>query len=214
MSEGQTMGKTLKIYIIEDNKQRREGIREYFQSVNRLLSGEQYDKNNDFKDCHLCFQKYQYDRIVLEEILPKKEDDENYNDYKFNKRSKWVKHIERILKTDEERILLIDFALNAKERAGLQKSKDNFSAETTRHIVDLLNEKSTQKEYIIFETVVKNAGKNIRGILNMKMTEKFENLSYLVMLGDYFLPWQPVYEKVKAISEVFEETVEKMRDGK
>lgn len=208
------MEKTLKIYVIEDHVSRRDEMKKYFDNVNKLLNGNGiYDKNSDFENCQLCFQNNQYKKVELIPILPRIDDKGVYNDYQFGKNRKWVKEIEKILKEKEERIFLIDFALNAKERECLRRNSACFIAYTTRKIMDLINNASLNKEYIIFETVVKNAKNNSRGILNIGMTESFDKLCYKFMLGDYFSSSQSVYEKVNAISYVFEEIFNEMKGG-
>lgn len=200
--------KILKIYIIEDHRQRREGIKVYFDSVNRLLSGKPYDEKNDFENCHECFQKHQYEKIEIEEILPATGSNLPDCNYKFSNRAKWVKRIEQILKNDEDRVFLIDFALNSEERESIQRNSNYFRAETTRQIMDYIEQNSVNKEYIIFESVISNAEDQSNSLLDIGVSTRFEHIDYGFMLGDYFTSSQAVYEKTDAISEAFKMAME------
>ncbi len=205
------MDDILKIYVIEDHKTRRDGIKEYFQSVNRLLKGEKYQKEEDFRDCHVCFKKIGYKYIEIKEILPDEKSNDRSN-YLFEKKAEWVKEIDQIIKTNEKRIFLIDFVLNDEERNFFRDSENAFRAKTAKSIVNYINSKTKSKEYIIFESVINDLVDRTREILDIGMGEKFENVYYTCLLGYYFQSNDAIEEKIGAITASFEDVMKEMQN--
>lgn len=205
------MNKKLKIYIIEDDEVRRQNMQSYFESVNKLLKGNEYDKNCDYKDCHLCFQEFGFQEVELQEILSEKRDGK-YVDYVFNEEAAWVKEIEKILVRKEYRIFIIDFALNSRERTSFQTNESTLRAVTANNILNYINDKTLFKEYIIFESVVKNMVSRLKAILDIGMTKEYSNVKYDCLLGNYFKAHTAVTEKVSGISDAFTKAMKEITD--
>lgn len=199
----------LKIYIIDDCRTRRKAIIDYLKSVQRLLSGEDYDSNKDFEDCQQCFLNKGIGEIEFEEILP----DEGTSDnsyYSFEKDAAWVLKIGGILKQKETRIFLIDLALSEAEVKTFSAGDGTFIASTAKDILVYIDENTCQKEYIIFESIARNLVEGINAILDIVPGENFKRTRYNTLLGDYFHSRCPVYEKVEAISEAFVKAMEEI----
>lgn len=213
------MGKELKIYVIEDTPRRREGIQEYFDSVNRLLdnknSGATSPKlsSNDFENCQECFEQRAISKVNICWITPKMGRGQQYFNYYFTKNGNWVKEIEKILKKDELRIFLIDLALNEKERNTLNNNESIFSADTAKAILNFINENTRSKEYIIFESVAKYLNHRLNAILRIIETD-LDKIHYKYILGQYFNSTCSVEDKVLGISSTFGEMLEVMCNDK
>lgn len=205
----------LKIYLIEDDKKRREGMKAYFKSVNRLLSGKAYDDAIDYEDCHKCFQENNYTEVELIEILPDVRGRGNYCNYEFEEEKDWVKKIGSALANDEDRIFLLDLALNHAEKKALMADGNNFRAKTARSVLDYIEKNTKGIEVVVIESVIKNASKKHEKILDMGVDDpQFKNLSFSFMLGDYFYIAQDRYEKIEAISGAFRKAISEMKTKK
>lgn len=205
--------KVLRVYIIEDQRSRREKIKQYFESVNSLLSGNNFDKSKDFKDCHKCFEKYGYEKVEIIEIIPygKKNKDCDYN---FREESRWVKDIGNIIrsKEKEERIFLMDFALNSEERKVFQISENVFIAKTARKVLNYINENCNQKEYVLYESILDKIESRYRAVLRIDNEEELPNIISGCLLGDYFMGGIASLERARGISEAFDTILEKMEE--
>ncbi len=207
--------RVLKVYIIEDQRSRRKKIKEYFESVNSLLSGNPFNKSKDYEDCHKCFKQRGYDKVEIIEITPYGKRDKDC-DYNFKEESKWVKDIGNIIKNKEkeDRIFLMDFALNSEERKVFQISESVFIAKTARKILNYINENSKCKEYVLYESILDKIENRYRDVLCIdNEEEELPNIVSDCILGDYFMGGLAPRERANGISEAFDSILEKMNGG-
>lgn len=202
----------LEIYLIEDHKERRDKIIEYFVRINKLI--ESGAEDDDYKNVLDCFRKHKFEKINVIPILPD-EGEEMYSDYYFGNNEEWVKEIGQILEQKKEnRIFLIDLALNHDERALFGKSESSFRAETTIDILEYISEHSLGKEYIVFESILRDIGIGGCPALDMEQDDIREGYKYWFMRGNYFVKGQDQYEIDFGIAETFEEVLKEINDDK
>lgn len=193
-----------KIYLIEDDKQKVQCIKEYFNSVNRLLSGEQYNSQIDFKDSHKIFKKAGFDKVEVIHITPETSDKGNYN-YYFADDAAWVKQIRDVFLHDEKRIFIIDLALNKEEIAAFNRNQDTFRAVNAKKVIDILSQRDG-KEDVIVESILNNIDTVYKKTLDVMRTDKFENKfgKIATLRGNLFSEsTDPNYAK-NYITQVFE----------
>ncbi|MBP3459980.1 MAG: hypothetical protein J6K58_12290 [Lachnospiraceae bacterium] len=146
--------KKLIIYIIEDDIQRLGNMEEHF---------EKYKEEFCIKDTNSELIKFLVDKGVDElescVIKPqhKTKDLKNY-DY-FPDDENFINCLEKILENNELRIFMLDLALNEDERDIFSRNSIAFLPYTARKIIDIIKN-SHQEEMVIFDTRVKNMGKN------------------------------------------------------
>ena len=114
--------------------------------------------------------------------------------------------------------LNMELAYEVLIREGYNKKKD-FLYITTQYehqytelkynkTATYIDEKTQQKEYVIFESIARNLVEGINAILDIPQGEYFNQIQYDTLLGGYFQAHSPVDEKVEAISDAFMKALE------
>lgn len=167
------------IYIIEDDILRLKNMEERF---------EKYKEELCIKDTNSQLIKFLVDKGVDElescVIKPqqKMKDIKNYNYYSDDEN--FINYLEKILENNELRIFMLDLALNEYERDIFSRNSNAFLPYTARKIIDIIGN-SHQKEMVIFDTRVKNMGKNWKRWINPEK-EVMENIRVSCVRVDAF----------------------------
>lgn len=188
----------LEIYLIEDNPIRGRAIEEYFLGVNSILQGRR--EAYAYKGSEKVFQRWGYDEVVFQYILPDTGGsmDEHLN-YEYSENAGFVQEIKRILNRQENRIFLLDLALNKEERDAF--GADGFYAETARNII-LLLEESPRPETVVIESIYENIYSQYRRVLGLVQNPKSK---IIARPGDVFATRVSERLKVRNISGIFED---------
>lgn len=206
----------LKIYLIEDNKNRRGYINKYFKCVNLLLGGEKNEKMIEFPNCHQVFSDYGYTEVEIIEIIPRQKKDSPNCDFYFSESKGWVKKIDELLKTSdkesERRIFMVDLALNEEERIKFQSSEDEFIAYTARKTIDYIMTHSDRKEYVLIESFRQNVHNHFRTTLSINDVNYLSNVFLETLDGSLFV-YGAAQDRVTVISNAFENILKEINDN-
>lgn len=199
------MKKVLKIYVIEDAKSKIRCMKKYFDGVNCLLSQtgnlvESYQNSEKF------LRKHKYEQVILENVETENEEEEYYN-FDSSKNKDFLKKIKEIIRTKENRIFILDLALNTKERAEFQLDQNRLKAQTAKEIFDIIKS-SVCKEVVVISSRYMGIEDEYLLVLGISREELDDKIAVKFLPADVFNVRNAEKEMVIAINEVLEEIFE------
>ena len=134
----------LKIYIIEDDIKRTEKMESFFAKLNgKLVKGL---PNNDAGEFLLSNGIDNIETIVIRTESNKT--DKKYYDYSYED-GQLEAELNKILSKDEQRIFIIDLALNEAEREDFSRNCEFFTPETAIKIIECIGSHKNREKIIL-----------------------------------------------------------------
>lgn len=164
----------MKIYIIEDDIARIKAIKETFEFYNEKLKSKE---NND-----TMFSQFLKEKNVNEieyEIISSSDYNETKKFYNYSGNdNKILSKLDAIVSQDDERIFLLDLALNDDERAKFSGNENSFIPWTAKKYLEEISEKTIKnQELVIFDTRIQNIMQHWRRKLMLKKDIKIRAAS-------------------------------------
>lgn len=177
----------LKIYIIEDDISRAENMVTFFRELQGKINSDL--PNNQAGE----FLKKQGIGNIETQILRDKsgKKDAKHHDYIYS--DDFKKILEEILMKDEERIFIVDLALNNEEREDFSRNKEYFNPETAIKIIEYIGS-SRRKERIILNTRLIDMRKKWESVVEIKESIK-SSLQVSTMRYSLFADQESDYER-------------------
>lgn len=192
----------MKIYIIEDDIARITGIEDTFKYYNKELKNQCYD---EMKFPQFLKEK-NIDKIEYEIIKGTRRDETgefyNYSDDDDEILGK----LSEIVSKGEERIFLLDLALNDGERDIYSGSESKFIPWTAKRYLEEISEKTIKnKEFVIFDTRMQNIMQHWKRKLMLKKDIKIHAASIHINSFDSVMAMknrdENIYDAFKYIME-------------
>lgn len=197
--------KVLKIYVVEDAKSKIRCMKKYFDGVNYLLA----PKGNlveSYQNSEKLLKKHEYEQVILENVKTDNEEEEYYN-FDSRKNKDFLKKIKEIIEAQENRIFILDLALNTKERAEFQLDQNRLRAQTAKEIFDIIKS-SKYKEVVVISSRYTGIEDEYLLILGINKEELCDKIAVEFLPADVFNIRNTEKEIVIAINEVLEEIFE------
>lgn len=197
--------KVLKIYVVEDAKSKIKCMKKYFDGVNYLLAPignlvESYQNSEE------PLRKHEYEQVILENVETDNEEEEYYN-FDSGENEDFLNKIKEIIKTQENRIFILDLALNTKERAEFQLDQNRLRAQTAKDIFDIIKS-SKYKEVVVISSRYIGIEDEYLLVLGISKEESADKIEVKFLPADVFNVRNAEKEMVIAINEVLEEIFE------
>lgn len=177
----------LKIYIIEDDLNRAEKMVTFFQElkgkINRVLPDNQAGE----------FLKKKGIEDINAQVLKTKSGkaDAKHYDYFYN--DDFEKMLEEILVKDEERVFIVDLALNNEEREDFSRNREFFNPETATKIIEYIGSQG-KRERIILNTRLSDMRNKWENVVEIREGIK-KNLQVSTIKYSVFGDQENDYEK-------------------
>lgn len=166
------------------------------------------DKKKEISDFSKYLMSKGIDKLEIVELRGESSDKRNkYYDYSADDMN-FIRKLSEIVNKDDNRIFLIDLALNDKERGMFSGSESRFVPRTAKKYLEVISEKSVKgKELIIFDTRVQNILQNWRRklMIDSKAKEKLKVGSISI---NSFDPTTPTKIRNANIFDAFEYVME------
>lgn len=192
----------MKIYIIEDDIARLTAIKNAFKFYNDKLKNGQYDDTK--------FSGYLKEKNIDEikyEIISSSCCDETHKFYNYSKNdNEIIDKLNEIVNKNENRIFLLDLALNDEERDRYSGNENRFIPWTAKRYLEEISEKTIKnKEFVIFDTRMQNIMQHWKRKLMLKKDIKIHATSININSFDSVMTMknrdENIYDTFKYIME-------------
>lgn len=206
MEEIRIMCKILKIYIIEDARKKVENMKKYFDGVNWLLGNKDITVDY-YKNSEKVLKKRKYTQVILEAVKTESAEAEYYN-FDYLKNEDFLQEIEEIIRKKEQRIFILDLALNSSERADFQLDQNKLQPQNAKKVIEIIGQ-SSFKEVVVVSSRYIGIEDEYLQVLEIDRDILQNKIFFEFLPANVFTYRNTEKEMTTAVNEVLEEIFKK-----